>query len=192
MIGNDIVDLKEASRSRHWNNQRFLSKVFATSEQELILHSSNPLHTTWILWSMKESSYKIHLRTYKKPFFTPSRISCQFDSEGTGKSIIDNTVYRTRTIVKEEFIYSVAVVDPSREYTGKIQKVVAASYANLHNKCHQDVIDMSSVLLQSPVNTMEIIKDEYGIPQIFTGNKEQPLIFSITHHGKYYAYVILK
>lgn len=192
MIGNDIVDLNEASRSRYWNNQRFLSKVFSTPEIDLILHASNRLHTTWVLWSMKESAYKVHLRKYKKPFFAPLKIACEFDPDGTGKIIIDNAVYTANTIVRKDLIYTVAVTDPSKEYTGKIQKVVDTSYTNLHNKCYQDVIDIGSDHFQEHVNTIEINKDEYGIPKLFSNNKEQSLIFSITHHGKYYAYAILK
>lgn len=141
---------------------------------------------------MKESAYKAHLRKYKKPFFAPLKIACDFDPEGTGKILIDDAVYAANTIVREDFIYTVAVTDLSREYTGKIQKVVDTSYTNLHNKSYQDVINIGSVQFHEHVNTIEIKKDEYGIPRIFIDNKEQPLIFSITHHGKYYAYVILK
>ena len=192
MIGNDIVDLNEASRSRHWNNQRFLSKVFSTSERDFILNSSNHLHATWGLWSMKESAYKVHLRKYKKPFFAPLKIECQFEPEGSGKIMIDNAVYTANTIFREDYIYTVAVTDPSKEYTGKIQRVTDTSYKNLHNKSYQDVIDIGSVQFHEHPKAIEIKKDEYGIPTLFTNNKEQPMIFSITHHGKYYAYAILK
>ncbi len=192
MIGNDIVDLTEASRSRHWNNQRFLTKVFSTSERDFILNSSNRLHATWAIWSMKESAYKVHLRKYKQPFFTPSKLECQFENEGHGKIRIDKTTYTANTIINVDFIYTVVLTDPSMDYTGKIQKVKDTSYTNLHNKCYQDVIEMSSVQIHGHDKTVEIRKDEYGIPRMFTGNKVHPLIFSITHHGKYYAYVILK
>lgn len=192
MIGNDIVDLNEASKSRHWNNQRFLSKVFTTSERDLIIRSSSRFHTTWALWSMKESAYKVHLRKFRKPFFAPSKIECQFEPEGSGKVRIDKTSYTTNTIVNEDFIYTVVLTDPLREYFGEYRKVVDTSYTNLHNKCYQDVIAKSSAQFQAQGSAMQIKKDSYGIPKLFTNNKEQSLIFSITHHGQYYAFVILK
>lgn len=192
MIGNDIVDLNKASKSRHWSDHRFINKVFSASERDLIVHSSSRFHTTWALWSMKESAYKVHLRKFRKPFFAPSKIVCQFEPEGSGKVRIDNIIYTANTTVNEEFIYTIVMTDPFREYIGEIQKVMDTSYTNMHNKCYQDVIDMSSVQLRKQSYFMEIKKDEYGIPKLFTNNKEQPLAFSITHHGNYYAYVILK
>ena len=106
--------------------------------------------------------------------------------------MIDNAVYTANIFFRVDYIYTVAVTDPSKEYTGKIQRVTDTSYKNLHNKSYQDVISIGSVEFQEHVNTIEINKDEYGIPKLFTNNKEQPMIFSITHHGKYYAYAILK
>jgi hypothetical protein len=141
---------------------------------------------------MKESAYKVHLRKYKKPFFAPSKIKCQFEPEGHGKIRIDKATYRANTIINEDFIYTVVLTDPSREYIGEIEKVTDTSYTKLHNKCYQDVLEISSAQLHKQINNLQIKKDEYGIPKLFKSNKEQSLIFSITHHGKYYAYVILK
>ena len=192
MIGNDIVDLNEASGSRYWSDQRFISKVFSDYEKDLILGSSNRFQTTWALWSMKESAYKVHLRKYRKPFFAHSKIKCQFEPEGSGKVRIDNTTYTTSTVTNDDFIYTIAMTDPLREYHGKYHKVDDASYTKLHNKCYQDVLGISSAWYREKVHNMQIRKDEYGIPKLFTNNTEQSLIFSMTHHGKYYAYVILK
>ena len=192
MIGNDIVDLTEALKSQHWNNHRFIDKVFSIDEKDLILHASNRFQVTWILWSMKESAYKVHLRKFRKPFFAPSKINCQYEPGGSGKVRIDRTTYSTNTFVNEDLIYTIAFTDPSSEYLGGYQKVVDTSYTNLHNKCYREVIEKSSAHLNEKIYNMQIRKDEYGIPKLFANNKEQSLIFSTSHHGKYYAYVILK
>ena len=180
MIGNDIVDLNEASKSRHWPSPRFISKVFTACERDLILHSSNPFHTTWVLWSMKEGAYKVHLRKFRKPFFSPVKIKCQIEPDGAGKVIIGGITYTTNTLIKEDYIYSVVMTDSTRDYIGNIHRVLDISYTNLHNKCYQDVIEMSSSQLNEHGRTKEIKKDEFGIPKLFINNREQPLIFSIT------------
>ena len=36
MIGNDIVDLNEASKSRYWSDHRFINKVFSAEELALV------------------------------------------------------------------------------------------------------------------------------------------------------------
>ena len=192
MIGNDIVDLCEASKSPHWSDERFINKVFSADEKDLILRSSNRFRLTWLLWSMKESAYKVHLRKYRNPFFAPSRIECDLDQEGSGRIRIEESTYTSSTIFYEDFIYTVVLSDPLSEYTGGYHKAVDSSYANLHNKCYRDVIKMGSAKLLEQVNTMVIKKDKHGIPKLYAKNIEQPLIFSITHHGRYYAYAILK
>ena len=35
MIGNDIVDLKQAAKDSNWQRPRFLDKVFTKHEQDL-------------------------------------------------------------------------------------------------------------------------------------------------------------
>ncbi|MBF0695681.1 MAG: 4-phosphopantetheinyl transferase family protein [Flavobacterium sp.] len=59
MIGNDIVDRKLAAKESNWQRRGFLGKLFHSHEIETILASADPELTVWILWSMKESVYKI-------------------------------------------------------------------------------------------------------------------------------------
>ena len=62
MIGNDIVDLKLASIQSNWQRKGFLNKVFTKKEQTLILNASNSFEMVWLLWSIKESAYKVYIQ----------------------------------------------------------------------------------------------------------------------------------
>lgn len=55
LLGNDIVDLKEAPEA----SRRFLERVFAPAERECIAGARDPALALWMLWSGKESAFKI-------------------------------------------------------------------------------------------------------------------------------------
>ena len=59
MVGNDIVDLKHAALESNWQRKGFLNKVFTSSEKQYIQDAENPFQMVWLIWSMKESAYKI-------------------------------------------------------------------------------------------------------------------------------------
>ena len=84
MIGNDIVDLKQAAKDSNWKRPRFLDKIFTQKEQSIILSSENNDQMIWLLWGMKEAAYKAYVRQFKHVFFNPKLIQCQLglDNEG--------------------------------------------------------------------------------------------------------------
>jgi phosphopantetheinyl transferase (holo-ACP synthase) len=59
VIGNDIIDREAAAIESNWRRQGFLEKIFTKKEQEIITSSTDPDLVVWLLWSMKESAYKI-------------------------------------------------------------------------------------------------------------------------------------
>jgi len=62
MLGNDIVDLDLAKTQSNWRRKNYLDKIFTTEEQLLISSAKRPDEMVWLLWSMKESAYKIYNR----------------------------------------------------------------------------------------------------------------------------------
>ena len=67
MVGNDIVDLYEASQASNWQRPRFLDKLFSEQEQAYINSAENAFTMVWQLWSMKEATYKAHQRRFSIP-----------------------------------------------------------------------------------------------------------------------------
>ncbi len=76
MIGNDIIDIAEASKI-NWRRKGFLKKILNEDEQYSILNSDNPGLTLWLLWSMKESAYKIFLRKNFIRIYNPLKFECR-------------------------------------------------------------------------------------------------------------------
>lgn len=81
MIGNDLVDLKLAAKQSNWQRKGFLDKLFTPIEQGYILNSDNPFETVWLLWSMKESAYKVYLQMHNDRFFAPKKLMCHLISK---------------------------------------------------------------------------------------------------------------
>ena len=69
MIGNDIVDLKQAAKDSSWKRPRFLDKIFTPREQQLIWSAKDQDQMVWLLWSMKEAAYKVNVQQFGKRFF---------------------------------------------------------------------------------------------------------------------------
>jgi phosphopantetheinyl transferase (holo-ACP synthase) len=59
LVGNDIVDLLEADAAAKPRNERFLDRVFTLPEKAAIAAADDPALALWMLWSGKESVFKI-------------------------------------------------------------------------------------------------------------------------------------
>ena len=109
MIGNDIVDLALAKKECNWKRKGYLDKIFTVSEQLLIQKFTNQELAIWNFWSRKEAVYKIILQKGGKPGYYPTKIECLDLSLENGIVKFENQIFYTKTIVKNESVYSIAV-----------------------------------------------------------------------------------
>ena len=73
-MGNDIVDLVLAKRESNWKRKGYLDKLFTDLEQNYIYNAKNQDTMVWILWSLKESTYKAYQRIQINRGFYPQKI----------------------------------------------------------------------------------------------------------------------
>lgn len=114
MIGNDIIDLELAITESNWKRKGFLDKIFTKSEQLLIQLSENPEQMVWILWSCKESAYKIYNRKTLVRAFIPLQLECDLEfSKGkiVGKVKCYDYSFFVKTEVTQNYIYTIAVTN---------------------------------------------------------------------------------
>ena len=191
MIGNDIIDIYETRNSTNWERPGFMQKVFTTNEQQTINASADPFATVWHLWSMKESAYKVFIQGGGSRFFNPTKIECRLDSSKKGQVKIDNTILNTNTSINSNYIFSIATIGnygidtrifQLTEYNSKYQS----------NFMHQQVLN--DFAKSNSINCDELLiqKTKTGVPTLYLKNKLLNVSLSITHHGKYGAYSILK
>ncbi|WP_452220158.1 4'-phosphopantetheinyl transferase family protein [Lacinutrix salivirga] len=181
MIGNDIVDLKQAAKDSNWKRPRFLDKVFTKKEQQLIFNSENQHQMVWLLWSMKEAAYKVNVQQFGKRFFNPKRIECKLISNQKGSVRIGSESYFTHSILNENIAYSVATLSNDKNYTSEWFKIKTSEYQSQSAMLKAHFL---SVFPEETV-TLEIKKNHLNIPQLYKGGKALNLSFSLTHHGLY-------
>jgi phosphopantetheinyl transferase (holo-ACP synthase) len=112
MIGNDIVDLAQAEEDSNWKRPGYLEKLFTTEEQFLISSNIQPESMIWLLWTMKESAYKISSRRSKLREFAPVKLCCNnliiHENTATGNVTYNQQLYFTSSIIEEFYIHTIA------------------------------------------------------------------------------------
>ena len=191
MIGNDIVDLNLAAVQSNWQRKGFLNKVFTKYELELIFSSSNTFEMVWLLWSMKESAYKIHMQQTSECFFNPKKLQCKLKSETKGLVEINDEEYLTRSQIDTNFIYTIASLKNDEKALSTIFELGDSSYAIQHKESYRKLIVGVSKKYNLPIRKVTIKKNKIGVPKLFLNTKELLISFSISHHGNYGAYAMM-
>lgn len=164
MIGNDVIDLIAARSESNWQRRGFLQKLFTEAEQEAIHAFAEPGLMVWILWSMKESAYKIYNRETGHRAFIPHLLECSINDTRPFNGIVTlhNKKYYTTTIVHKEMIHTVAVED-----TDKIERIYE-------------------------INQEEVLKDASDLPYALIQQSSIPVPVSVSHHGRFQKIVCIR
>lgn len=187
MIGNDVVDLNLAFSTTNRNRKGYLQKLFTTPEQAIILNSSDPDKDLWLLWAMKEATYKAHQRRFNLPrSFNPTRFSCEI-GERRGTSVygivkVETLIYFTKTSVKTDYLHSISSAEKDIKY---IARTMSDS-----SDIRSSVIHKMSELKDLPKEKIIIKKDQNFIPHISLENQLLEQSFSLSHHGRFSAYAL--
>ncbi len=195
MIGNDVVDLKQASidspknfKGIRW--KRFLHKIFTEAERQFIYNSKNEFNTVWLLWSMKEAAYKIHVRRYEKRTFNPKKLKCQIYYKKRGKVTIDEHQYYTASQISEDYIYTTATSEKNIKPISRCLRLENSPFESQYKVARNEVLKRYSELKDAPITALEIKKDKTGIPSLFLNGEKQDDSLSITHHGAYCGFAL--
>ena len=190
MVGNDVVDLKLAAQESNWERPRFLNKLFTITEQKLIQEASNPFETVWLLWSMKESAYKIYMQQGASRIYAPLKFECRLINDTDGSVTFSTNIYKTTSVISTDYIHTISFseqmdvtihVFPLKDSSAKAQRY--ETYRLL--KC--------SIAKQRNIDfeNLEIIKTAEGIPQLYSKDSLLDIFISLSHHGRYGAVVFL-
>lgn len=171
MIGNDVVDLAAARIESNWKRKGFLQKVFTDAEQLIIRDAAQPDMMVWILWSMKESAYKIWNRMNGTRRFNPKSFECRIhyytENLLQGEVGFGNLIYHSESVFNKELVHTVC---RSPEYYNK----------RLHIRFTDRQEDFEK--------ENAISRNLSGIPYRVNNDRVNDLI-SISHHGKFCSYL---
>ena len=190
MIGNDIVDLKQASIESNWERKGFLNKIFTQKEKEYILTSQDSHKMVWRLWSMKESAYKIYTKEYQKRLFNPKSFQSEILNDSEGKVNIENSTYFTISNIGMNYIYTTSVSSVMKRITTRFFTTKINDHRALSHKCYTNLKKTVASQTRIKQEALTVKKDNIGVPYLYFNNEFLDVPFSITHHGNYGAFVI--
>ncbi len=89
MLGNDVVDLRDADSRPESFRPRFDARVFTPEERRAIARDQQPLIRRWAHWAAKEAAFKLGKQLDPDFVFAPGRLQVRFDSgaPGTGRRL---------------------------------------------------------------------------------------------------------
>lgn len=192
MVGNDIVDLSLADKDV-WKRPRYINKVCALSEQRLLAEAEDAGILYWVLWSMKESTYKLHFRKHLNRALNPIRFTCCFDCDSEpgpqdrfrGRVEVDDEVYQTHSIVNQYFVHTVAYY---AETAVNIKEVSADPWKEVRKETIRSLIQSFSSILDLNPKEVKFQKDINGLPFLTEEFSGISKACSISHHGRYGAH----
>lgn len=176
MLGNDIVDLRQARRDSKWERKGYLEKICTPAEQELILNAEVPSVMLWLVWSMKEAAYKAENRLTNQRLYAPASFSCiQMSFDGTFRVSYKDRLFYISSTLNDKYIHSIAMLHPSD------LRHVHISYLQNKPDYAQDFAR------QYPEYSLK--KDKAGLPAVIDYQTGLTHAASISHHGQYLAII---
>ena len=188
MIGNDIVDLSLAEKQSNWRRKGFLDKVYSSNEQAMILEASTPDILVWKLWSMKESAYKARLKVHKRIQLNPKAFECQILSEDKGIVTCGGKIYRTVSEINDDFVHTHAYLEGFD--TTLSSKVISINQRHFGSRqLYNAMISSVAISMSCDAGDVVIEKNSLGIPELYRMGQKMPQLCSLSHHGRYGAYL---
>lgn len=206
MIGNDIVDLRQARQESNWRRPRYLEKIFTKEELQLIATADDPGTMVWLLWSCKEAAYKRWSSETHQRRFLPRKIEItdlQLVQDGNltntkigtkkrrhhymcSVQIFDHG-YTVYTTLADDLIHSWTLLEDEKLL---LREVAPLPPSTLSVGTRSLLFDhLATNFLWSPAD-ISIQKNEHGRPFIYYQNKKCPLSLSLAHHGRYGGFVL--
>jgi len=177
VVGNDLVDLQLARLQSNWQRPGYLQKICSAEEQHMIMTAPEPNTMLWLLWSMKESAYKVLNRNTGKREYKPSALVCSGlevnQSETTGTVRHGDDVFFVKTEISHQRIYSVAA-----------QTVI--TFGRL-TSCHMHNTAGYMAKFASATPGYLLQKEISGLPVVVELQTGRNLAASVSHHGRYLA-----
>ncbi|MEL7220728.1 MAG: 4'-phosphopantetheinyl transferase superfamily protein [Bacteroidota bacterium] len=199
MIGNDIVDLAYARQMSNWQRPRFLDKVFSATEQHMIKEAEDPERWVWLLWSIKESVYKLIHRNMQRSFFAPKRIECVAVTPTITNEAVkfvvhyEDQTYFGESQLDQAYLHSIAyAANKNPDYSAASFSLEQCDYTHQQAFIRRELLRQYAKTEDLAVERLSIQKNISGIPAIYLGGVQQDTVLSISHHGYFAAYAFIK
>ena len=194
MIGNDIVDLSIYQASPRSKNQRYIQKVLTDKELALRPHWLDSEVFLWTLWSAKESVYKIVGRN-KQLVFKPKQFECiavQFNNQSNLILSVryNEHIFTAQSEINKYYVHTSAAIDSNivNQLYSSIIRTDKTVPQQQSSDIRQELLKYLKLNGWQHLDLKDFSTNPFGAPFL----KNHNLPFSISHHGNWSAFTILK
>lgn len=195
-IANDIVSLVDTQNIDSFAKPRFLLKISNPHENKILQQIQ--VNKPALLWSLKEAAYKCYSKMHPgTPFnFTQFQlVSCSTQNKNIYSEIVhihSQHCFIGESTITAQYIHTIASVANNKAHTVH-QQVIQCNTADpaiIAERLHGFIKQKAAALLQTHIESINIIKDIDNIPYLYA-NSQIIADISLSHDGQYGAYVMV-
>ncbi len=198
-VGNDVVDLKDASNAGKSGDSRFLKKILTDAEIEYVKNADNPDLALWSLWACKETAYKIVKKKLPAVAFVPRQwnvvLKTNRSKYAEGKvGILGKGGVPVRLFSNPDYVHCVGT-DNLKVLNKLIWRVEALPEKEKINpslflrRCVTHDLARRFSLNFHQIKIKRTKQDgELQYPQVYIDEKKTNIDLSLSHDGRFVAY----
>ena len=195
-IGNDIIDLDEASKHRPQYYERLKRSGFAEDEW-LLGDLPDGITALWLLWSLKEATYKSLVqgewngrRFYPNDYLVTSLK--QNTNDFIAEIAFEDRIVRTTTSIQKKFLHTVTQPENDLKTRSAYFECPGEDYEHQSGEVRDQAIVALAHSLNLDTSLISIKKNEDQVPQFYVKEAYFSSVdLSLSHHGRYGAYAMV-
>ncbi|MGI9431195.1 MAG: 4'-phosphopantetheinyl transferase family protein [Myxococcota bacterium] len=191
MIGNDIVDLRDADAQPGARHPRFDARVFCAAERAALAASSAPDRLRWVFWAAKEAAYKVARKLDPACVFSPSLCAVELEREPIGVVAFGSMRFPFRVTEVNGGVHVVATHPSARQsriLLGSRELTEAASRDAAAPGLAVRELALSQLSSCWPDSPGLAVSREGRVPVLESGGVRVDADLSLSHHGRWVAF----
>lgn len=191
-LGNDIIDLSVAGRHRPAYFER-LSRVSFYKEEINLTQSWDSLTSLWLLWSLKEATYKYVVQEgWLDGNFIPKEFEV-IEIERMKDSLAGYVNYsgmkvKTYSILNDRYVHSLALKMDIDQISTAVCELPGTTYQIQSDVVKKTILTHFASAIARPGHALSIKKDGQEIPFFDDSGERLPFDLTLSHHGSFGAY----
>ena len=197
-IGHDIISLRDKDNIRSFSNPRYIQKILTGNEYVLFTQNPKNYFAAYLLWTCKESAYKVALKKGLDKTFVPQYYEvCTVNSFDIPENNLisgtvqfdDDTVY-FRSEIYPDYISTISCSD--KTMLTEVKSFVSITAVSDHSeKAREQLKETLSFIMKTKKSFIEIYKKNNGIPFLKIANHINMPDISFSHDGNFYSFALL-
>lgn len=185
LVGNDVVDLDDVAPASVRLRERFVARVCAPSERELLARSSDP-QLLWCLFAAKEAAFKVASKLGEVPVFAHRRFVVADDLRSVtwlrNRPKDERLTFSLRLEVDGRCIHAVA-------WLGAVEPVTVRAFTGARDDGRRALLDATGgdEIARAPRPESW---DDLGPPRVLRAGAPLPIDVSLSHDGRFTAFAV--